>query len=83
MLISPASLRGIAVAAKARTAMKRTPLWLIAVLLVGLAHWAEAQQSSTIPRIGYLCPDRPPPALAALKGRATRARLGRRENRQI
>jgi putative ABC transport system substrate-binding protein len=67
MLISPASLRGIAVAAKARTAMKRTPLWLIAVLLVGLAHWAEAQQSSTIPRIGYLCPDRPPPALAALK----------------
>jgi putative ABC transport system substrate-binding protein len=34
--------------------MKTRPLWLLAVLVIGLAHWAEAQQSTKIPRIAYL-----------------------------
>ena len=34
--------------------MKTRPLWLLAVLLVGLAHWAEAQQPKKVSRIGYL-----------------------------
>jgi putative ABC transport system substrate-binding protein len=34
--------------------MKTRPLWLLVVLVVGFAHWAEAQQPTKIPRIGYL-----------------------------
>jgi putative ABC transport system substrate-binding protein len=39
---------------KARTAMKISPLWLVAVLLVGHVHVSEAQQPKKIARIGYL-----------------------------
>jgi ABC-type uncharacterized transport system substrate-binding protein len=39
---------------KAHTAMKRSPVWLIAALLVGLAHLAEAQQAAKVYRIGYI-----------------------------
>jgi putative ABC transport system substrate-binding protein len=38
---------------KRRTAMKTRPLWLLAVLVVGFVHWAEAQPTKTS-RIGYL-----------------------------
>jgi putative ABC transport system substrate-binding protein len=34
--------------------MKRSPFWLIAALLVGLAHVAEAQQPRKVARIGYM-----------------------------
>jgi putative ABC transport system substrate-binding protein len=36
--------------------MKTRPLWLLAVLVVGFAHWAEAQQPGNFPRIGLLLP---------------------------
>jgi len=39
---------------KRHTPMKTRPLWLLAVLVVGFAHWAEAQQSAKLPRIAYL-----------------------------
>jgi putative ABC transport system substrate-binding protein len=40
--------------------MKTRPLWLLVVLVVGLTHWAEAQQPKKIPRIGYLSPQSGP-----------------------
>ena len=36
-------------------------------LLFALCSPAEAQQADRMARIGYLCPEEPPPALAALK----------------
>jgi hypothetical protein len=37
--------------------MKTRPLWLLAVLVVGFVHWAEAQQPGKIFRIGFLHPN--------------------------
>ncbi|HXV84535.1 MAG TPA: ABC transporter substrate-binding protein [Candidatus Binatia bacterium] len=34
--------------------MKTRPLWLLAVLVVGFVHWAEAQQPKKMPVIGIL-----------------------------
>jgi putative ABC transport system substrate-binding protein len=40
---------------------------LVGALLFALYSSAEAQQADRMARIGYLCPEEPPPALAALK----------------
>jgi putative ABC transport system substrate-binding protein len=36
--------------------MKTRPLWLLAFLVVGFVHGAEAQQSKQVPRVGFLVP---------------------------
>jgi putative ABC transport system substrate-binding protein len=43
--------------------MKLLSLWILILLTVP----AEAQQADRMARIGYLCPEEPPPALVALK----------------
>jgi putative ABC transport system substrate-binding protein len=40
--------------------MKIGPLWLLVVLVVGFAYWAEAQHPRKVARIGYLSPQSGP-----------------------
>jgi putative ABC transport system substrate-binding protein len=55
--------------------MKTGLLWLLAVLVVGFAHWASAQQPGKIARIGWLSAS----SLSGSSGRTDAFRQGLRE----
>jgi putative ABC transport system substrate-binding protein len=63
--------------------MKTRPLWLIAVLLVSLAHLAEAQQPKKMARIGYLSAYSGPPQVSLLALKEGLSELGWIEGKNI
>jgi putative ABC transport system substrate-binding protein len=63
--------------------MKTRPLWLIAVLLVSLAHLAEAQQPKKMARIGYLSAYSGPPQVSLLALKEGLSELGWIEGQNI